>query len=159
MNSGWPRQNCLIIGEPTSAVAYNACVAILTISAFILFAYILIFVLSRASKLKHNASNADDDLSRYIRSVLKNIDHGMPSCFDLRGNVKFEVALKKASQGQGAFRVEVVEVGGKYCREELSKISFEIGRKHFDRLKPKRKKRERNVRELSEQQVDSNGAL
>jgi hypothetical protein len=80
------------------------------------------------------------NLSRCIRTVVENIDNGIPRSHTLHGNMKFEVALKKNSLAEGAFRVEVVEIGGEYGREELSKVSFEIGRARHSQTKRKAKR-------------------
>jgi hypothetical protein len=118
----------------------DAFLAVLAMSALTLFLFILIFVPCHGSKFKHNKSKVDEDLSKYIRTVMENIDNGIPRSHTLHGNVKFEVALKKNSQAEGAFRVEVVEIGGKYSREELSKVTFEIGRARHSQTKLKAKR-------------------
>ena len=68
-----------------------------------------------------------DELSEFIRSALKGIKKGIEGeKFYLSESVKFDVAVTKIKEGGGGFKLHVVDAGGKYRAEEITKIQFEI---------------------------------
>lgn len=72
-------------------------------------------------------STNTDELSEFIRSTLKGIKKGIEGeKFYLTESVKFDVAVAKIKEGSGGFKLHVVDVGGKYRAEEITKIQFEI---------------------------------
>ena len=69
-----------------------------------------------------------EDVSRCIMSVVEGVTQGVPPGFGLRGSVKFEISVAKIKQAGGDFRLEVVELGGKYRSEEVSKVTFAVAK-------------------------------
>jgi hypothetical protein len=69
-----------------------------------------------------------EDLSAYVRSVVEGVKKGIPQGSDLQGAIKFEITIAKVKGAAGGFKVIVAEAGAKYGEEEVSKISFEVGK-------------------------------
>lgn len=68
------------------------------------------------------------ELDRFVKSTLDSIRKGTEdSGMVLNGNIQFELAVVKLKEGEGGVKVYVVDAGVKYRKEEISKITFEIG--------------------------------
>jgi len=69
------------------------------------------------------------ELKQFVQATLNDIKEGVGSEFYIDGAIKFEVAVVKVKEGSGGFRIYVVNAGGKYNKEEISKISFKVRKK------------------------------
>lgn len=68
-----------------------------------------------------------EELSEFIRSTIKGIKKGLEGePFSIVEPIKFNVAVAKIKEGGGGFKLHVVDAGGKYKAEEITKIQFEI---------------------------------
>jgi len=69
------------------------------------------------------------ELDKFIESTIESIRKGTEySGVVLNGNIQFELAVVKLKEGEGGLKVYVVDAGASYRKEEISKITFEIGR-------------------------------
>jgi hypothetical protein len=75
------------------------------------------------------------DLENYIQSVLHGIKKGVDKVedtkFEIDGSIEFELAVIKNKKGEGKFEIFIAEMGGKYSKEEISRIRFKI-KEHKD---------------------------
>lgn len=68
-----------------------------------------------------------EELSEFIRSTIKSIRKGLEGeNFVIVEPIKFNVAVAKIKEGGGVLKLHVVDAGGKYKAEEITKIQFEI---------------------------------
>ena len=69
-----------------------------------------------------------EDLRDIVSSTIESIREGMKGkdC-GVVGTIKFELAVVKTKGATGGFKFLIVEVGGNYSKESVSKIAFEIG--------------------------------
>ena len=71
-----------------------------------------------------NIAELDKCVKSTIESILKGTeDSGMV----LKGNIGFELAVVKLKEGEGGLKLYVANAGVNYSKEEISKITFEIG--------------------------------
>lgn len=71
-----------------------------------------------------NIAELDKCVKSTIESILKGTeDSGMV----LKGNIGFELAVVKLKEGEGGLKLYVADAGVNYSKEEISKITFEIG--------------------------------
>ena len=69
------------------------------------------------------------ELDKFVKSTIESIRKGTEdSGMVLNGNIGFELAVVKLKEGEGGVKVYVVDAGASYRKEEISKITFEIGR-------------------------------
>ena len=69
------------------------------------------------------------DLDEFLKSLQENIEGGIKDDFELKGDIEVELAIVKTKKAGGKVQILVAEGGGKYEKEELSKIKFKIGKK------------------------------
>ena len=68
------------------------------------------------------------ELDKFIESTIESIRKGTEhSGMVLNGNIRFKLAVVKLKKGEGGVKVYVVDAGVNYSKEEISKITFEIG--------------------------------
>ena len=68
-----------------------------------------------------------NELSEFIQSTIKGIKKGLEGAdYLIIEPIKFNVAVAKIKEGGGGFKLHVVDAGGKYKAEEITKIQFEI---------------------------------
>jgi len=68
-----------------------------------------------------------EDLENYVKTITTAIDKGIPDGFTLKGDIEVELVVVSSKNVGGKFSILVAEAGGKYQKEELSKIKFKIG--------------------------------
>ena len=66
------------------------------------------------------------ELSSFLKNLQSEIDKGMTDNFYLKGDIDIELAVVKTKDVGGKLRILVVEAGGKYEKETVSKIKFQI---------------------------------
>jgi hypothetical protein len=68
-----------------------------------------------------------EDLKDIVSTTIQSIKQGIAEekC-GLSGTIKFEVAVAKSSEAKTGFKVFIADAAGKYSKDCLSKISFEI---------------------------------
>jgi len=70
-----------------------------------------------------------NELDEFLKSLQENIVGGIKEGFELKGEIEVELAIVKTKKAGGKVQILVAEGGGKYEKEELSKIKFKIGKK------------------------------
>lgn len=72
-------------------------------------------------------SETNDDLKQIVSSTIESIKEGMKGkdC-GVIGTIKFELAVVKEKGGKGGLRFLIVEAGGNYSSQTVSKITFEV---------------------------------
>lgn len=68
----------------------------------------------------------EDELAEFTRAALQGIRKGVSEGFLLTEPVRFSLAVVKIKEGGGGLKIHVVEAGGKYKAEEITKIEFEV---------------------------------
>lgn len=69
----------------------------------------------------------ESEIEEFIKATLQGIKKGIGNeKFLLTEPVKFSLAVTKVKEVGGGFKIHVVDAGGKYKAEEVSKIEFEI---------------------------------
>ncbi len=72
-------------------------------------------------------STNSEELSEFIRSTIQGIKKGLEGeNFTIVEPIKFNIAVAKIKEGGGGFKLHVVDAGGKYKAEEITKIQFEV---------------------------------
>ena len=70
------------------------------------------------------------ELCKFIKSTIESINKGTEgSGISLIGEIEFELAVINLKECEGGLKVYVTNAGGKYSKEEISKIKFKIGEK------------------------------
>lgn len=69
------------------------------------------------------------ELTEFIKDTLQSIKDGIGGVSGLALNppVVFDLAVVKTKEAGGRLRIFVVEAGGKYKKEEISRVRFEVG--------------------------------
>jgi len=75
-----------------------------------------------------------DKLDEFVHSLTSQITNGMPDGYALKGDIEVELVVVSTKNAGGKFSIFIAEAGGKYQKEELSKIKFSIGRKFTGRI-------------------------
>lgn len=72
-------------------------------------------------------STNSDELAEFIKSTIQGIKRGInDEGFLIVEPIKFDIAIAKIKEGSGGFKIYVVDAGGKYKAEEITKIQFEV---------------------------------
>ncbi len=70
------------------------------------------------------------DLGEYVNSLTTQISQGIPDGFHLKGEIEVELVVVSSKNVGGKISIMIAEAGGKYQKEELSKIKFKIAESH-----------------------------
>lgn len=70
-----------------------------------------------------------EELEELIRSTISSIEKGKGKDYRLHGSVEFEVAVVNVKKAKGGVKLLVVDASGKYGKETVSKIKFQISKK------------------------------
>lgn len=70
-----------------------------------------------------------EELEELIRSTIASIEKGKGKNYRLSGNIEFEVAVVNVKKAKGGVKLLVVDASGKYRKETISKIKFQISEK------------------------------
>ena len=68
------------------------------------------------------------ELEDFVRSVCTGIQKGVTEGLEVKFPIEFEVAVVIQKENDGRFKVLVANDSGKYAKEEISRIKFEIGK-------------------------------
>ena len=68
-----------------------------------------------------------EDLRDLVSSTINSVKEGMKEekC-GVSGTIKFEVSVAKSKEGKTGFKVLLADASGKYTKDNISKITFEI---------------------------------
>lgn len=67
------------------------------------------------------------EISEFVKSTLNGIKSGIEGENALiTAPIKFNLAVTKIKEGSGGLKILVVDAGGKYKAEELTRIEFEV---------------------------------
>ena len=66
------------------------------------------------------------NLDEFVNSLTTQISKGVPDGFHIKGDIEVELVVVSTKKLGGGFNIIVAEGGGKYQKEELSKIKFKI---------------------------------
>lgn len=67
------------------------------------------------------------ELEKFISSTIESIRKALPREGRILGTIRFELAVVTTKSTEGGMKILVIHAGGKYVKEELSRITFEIG--------------------------------
>jgi hypothetical protein len=71
-----------------------------------------------------------EELRSFVSSTIESIEGGLKNKnYELKGYISFEVAVVNVKKGEGGVKLFVVDASGKFGKENISKIKFEIGKK------------------------------
>jgi|APSaa5957512535_1039671.scaffolds.fasta_scaffold108884_2 hypothetical protein len=70
-----------------------------------------------------------DKLENFVNAVTTGITQGIPEGFRLKGDIDIELVVVSSKEVGGKFSIMIAEAGGKYEKEELSRIKFTIAKK------------------------------
>ena len=65
-------------------------------------------------------------LEDYVKTITTSINNGVPDGFHLKGYIEVELVVVSSKAVGGKLSILIAEAGGKYQKEELSKIKFKI---------------------------------
>lgn len=71
-------------------------------------------------------SENPEELSKLVKDTLSAIKNGISDNGIVVGSIKFDLAIIKTKNIGGRLEVIVASIGGKYEKEVLSRISFEV---------------------------------
>ena len=74
-----------------------------------------------------------DDVEKFIKNIIEHAEKAMEDKYEFSGELKFEISIVKTKGAKGEGKFVVVEAGGKYEKEKISKVTILI--------KPKEKKK------------------
>ncbi len=69
----------------------------------------------------------DSELEKFVQSTIESIRRALPKEGRIIGSIRFELAVVTTRSAEGGLKIFVAHAGGKYAKEELSRITFEIG--------------------------------
>lgn len=67
-----------------------------------------------------------EELKELIRSTIQSIEEGVTEKYQLKGAIEFNLAVVNVKKAEGGIKLLVVDASGKYSKETISKIRFEI---------------------------------
>ncbi len=67
-----------------------------------------------------------EDLGQFVKSLEESIKKNHDEGFAKLEKITVELAIVQTKEAGGRFRILVAEAGGKYQKEEISKITFEF---------------------------------
>jgi len=70
-----------------------------------------------------------NELKDYIKNICKAIENADTETINLKSPIEFELAVITKKEGKGKVNIFVVDAGGKYEKEAISKIKFSMGYK------------------------------
>jgi len=69
-----------------------------------------------------------EELESLVRGTIESLKKGTESSgFHILNPIEFELAVVRITDKGGDVKLRVVEAGGKYSKEEVSKIKFKLG--------------------------------
>ena len=68
-----------------------------------------------------------EEVEKVVQSTIKGIKSGLEEGFEIKGNIKFELAVMTVKEGEGGIKILIADAGAKASKEALSKITFEVG--------------------------------
>ena len=86
----------------------------------------------------------NEELSRYVKSVVDGIKESIPEGFALNDTIRFQIGLSNVSDKQGNLTLVVAGIGGSKRHEENARVEFELitnqaqGERMADRLAQRR---------------------
>ena len=66
------------------------------------------------------------ELTTFVKNTLESIKQGIGEIGDLETAVTFDLAVVRIKEAGGKLRLFVVEAGGKYQKEEISRVKFGV---------------------------------
>ncbi len=69
------------------------------------------------------------NLDEFIHNLTTQINNGIPDTHFLKGDIEVELVVVTTKNAGGKLSILIAEVGGKYQKEELSRIKFKIAKK------------------------------
>jgi len=71
------------------------------------------------------------ELSDYVTSTISSVEKSFRTYpdYELTAPIKFELAIVNTKRAEGGLKLLVVDASGKYDKEIISKITFEVGKK------------------------------
>ena len=72
------------------------------------------------------------NLDVFVKNLVTQINDGIPDTHYLKGEIEVELSIVSTKEMGGKLNIMIAEAGGKYQREELSKIKFKIGTRPND---------------------------
>jgi len=70
----------------------------------------------------------ETEISQYLQDLEKQITNGLND-LELKGEIEVELAIVTSKKAEGGFKILVAEGGGRYQKDELSRIKFKVGKK------------------------------
>jgi hypothetical protein len=70
-----------------------------------------------------------EKIEDFVNAVTTGINQGIPEGFRLKGDIDIELVVVSSKEAGGKFSIMIAEAGGKYEKEELSRIKFTIAKK------------------------------
>ena len=69
------------------------------------------------------------NLDEFVNALTTKITNGIPESHYLKGEIEIELAIVSTKELGGKLSIFIAEAGGKYQKEELSKIKFKIAQR------------------------------
>lgn len=70
-----------------------------------------------------------ENLDEFVKTITTQINEGIPDTHYLKGDIEVELSIISSKNVGGKLNIMIAEAGGKYQKEELSKIKFKIAKK------------------------------
>jgi len=84
-------------------------------------------ILGLVVKMRDRTSVEGSELEKFIDSTIESIRKALPKEGRILGTIRFELAVVTTKSAEGGLKILVIHAGGKYAKEKLSRITFEIG--------------------------------
>jgi len=75
-----------------------------------------------------------ENLEEFVKNLTTQINDGIPEDYFLKGEIEVELVVVTTKNVGGKIRILIAEAGGKYQKEELSKIKFKIAKRPSGRV-------------------------
>ena len=78
-------------------------------------------------KLTNNKPEVNEELRDLVSTTIESVKEGLKgkNC-GVVGQMEFEIAVIKTKEAKGGFRFLIVDASGKYAKEKISKIKFNV---------------------------------
>jgi hypothetical protein len=73
-----------------------------------------------------------ENLDEFVKTLTTQITEGIPDDYHLNGDIEVELSIITSKKMGGKLNIMIAEAGGKYQKEELSKIKFKISKRPSD---------------------------
>lgn len=73
-------------------------------------------------------ANAGSELKTFVQESIKQVEHGLPKGYEIKGDLNFELSVVDTSKKKAGVDIKVLKLGGNVDKEVVQKIRFVVGK-------------------------------